>query len=107
MSAYLTIVHYTSPTLLLCSANSVVNCETVTTSPESRILGMPVAVLGVVFFAAMVVVTTPAAWRSESSILRWLRLGAAGVGVIFVVYLVSAELMPGGETTFPCFYCRG
>lgn len=102
VSAYLTITHYTSPTLLLCSANSVVNCETVTTSPESHILGIPIAVLGVAYFLAMAAMTTPAAWRSPRPSVRWLRLGAAGVGVIFVVYLVSAELILIGKI---CLWC--
>jgi uncharacterized membrane protein len=102
VATYLTIVHYTSPAMLFCSANSVVNCEAVTTSPESQILGIPVAVLGVAFFLFMAVMVTPAAWRSPSSTVRWLRLGAAGVGVIFVVYLVSAELILIGRI---CLWC--
>jgi uncharacterized membrane protein len=102
VATYLTITHYTSPAMLLCSANSVVDCEAVTTSPESQILGIPVAVLGVAFFLFMAVMTTPTAWRSPSSIVRWLRLGAAGVGVIFVAYLVSAELILIGRI---CLWC--
>jgi uncharacterized membrane protein len=102
VATYLTITHYTSPAMLLCSANSIVNCEAVTTSPESQILGIPVAVLGVAFFLFIAVMVTPAAWRSPSSTVRWLRLGAAGVGVIFVVYLVSAELVLIGRI---CLWC--
>jgi uncharacterized membrane protein len=102
VSTYLTITHYASPTLLLCTANSVVNCEAVTTSPESRVFGIPVAVLGVAYFACLIVVNTPVAWRSTHPMLRWLRLGGAAVGVLFVAYLVSAELILIGKI---CLWC--
>ena len=102
VATYLAVAHYASPAMLFCSANSVVDCEAVTTSPESRVLGIPVAVLGVAFFLFMAVMNTPAAWRSPSSAVRWLRLGGAGVGVIFVVYLVSAELILIGRI---CLWC--
>jgi uncharacterized membrane protein len=102
VSTYLAIAHFTSPKLLLCSANSVVNCETVTTSAESHVLGIPVAVLGVAYFVYMAVINTPAAWRSPYPVVRWLRLGGAGVGVIFVIYLVSAEVIIIGKI---CLWC--
>lgn len=93
VSAYLTVAHFASPTVLICSSNGAVNCEKVTTSAESYVLGIPVAILGVVFFAAMIALNTPAAWRSSSPALAWGRLGFAAVGLLFVVYLVSTELV--------------
>jgi uncharacterized membrane protein len=93
VSIYLTVAHFASPAVLICSSNGAINCEKVTTSAESYVLGIPVAILGVVFFAAMVALNTPAAWRSGTTTLTWGRFGFAAVGLLFVVYLVSAELV--------------
>jgi uncharacterized membrane protein len=89
-SAYLTVDHFASRSVLACPATAVVNCEKVTTSPESVILGVPVAVYGLIFFAGMVALTLPVAWRDAR--LRTARLVASVVGVATVVYLVGVEL---------------
>lgn len=104
LSIYLTITHYTDQAALFCQQNSVVNCLKVTTSPESVIFGIPVAVLGLVFFVPMVALTSPWAWRSALPVLRWLRLAGVALGLVFVVYLVSAELVLIGSI---CEYCTG
>jgi uncharacterized membrane protein len=70
VSTYLTLAHYTSVVKLVCSATGAINCEAVTTSPQSVLLGIPVAVLGVVWFVGMLAVNLPAAWRSDSP-WRW------------------------------------
>jgi uncharacterized membrane protein len=92
VSIYLTIEHFTQSTTLACPATGIVNCQKVTESAQSSFLGVPVALLGALYFAAMVAVTMPAAWRSANPALSRLRLGLAGVGVVFVLYLVYAEL---------------
>ena len=51
------------------------------------------AVLGAGFYLVMIALTRPAAWRSRSAAPRWGRLGAAGGGVLFVVYLITAEAL--------------
>jgi uncharacterized membrane protein len=104
LSIYLTITHYTDQATLFCQQNSVVNCLKVTTSPESEIFGIPVAVLGLVFFVPMTVLNSPWGWRSQLPLVRWLRLTGVAVGLIFVVYLVSAELVLIGSI---CEYCTG
>jgi uncharacterized membrane protein len=104
LSIYLTISHYTDQAALFCQQNSVINCVKVTTSPESVIFGIPVAVLGLVFFVPMVVLNSPWAWRSPLPVLRWLRLAGVALGLVFVVYLVSAELVLIGSI---CEYCTG
>jgi uncharacterized membrane protein len=48
-SIYLTITHF-QPKALACVSNSTFNCEKVTQSPQSEIFGIPVAMLGLVFF---------------------------------------------------------
>ncbi len=90
VSIVLTVEHFTDPGSLACPATSVVNCARVTTSPSASLLGIPVAVLGLVFFVAMLVLCLPRAWRDPR--LAWLRLGLAGTGVAFVIYLIYAEL---------------
>jgi uncharacterized membrane protein len=92
ISTYLTIVHYDTHLSLACPSNSVINCATVTTSPESVVFGIPVAVLGLAFFAAMVVLSLPAAWRATSIRVAQLRLASVFVGIGFVFYLVYSEL---------------
>ncbi len=104
LSVYLTISHYTNQAALICQANSVINCVKVTTSPESMVFGIPVAVLGLVFFVPMIVLNSPWGWRSTLPAVRWLRLLGVAVGLVFVVYLVSAELIIIGSI---CEWCTG
>jgi uncharacterized membrane protein len=75
VSVYLTIAHYTASITLACPDTGTINCEKVTTSPQSVIVGIPVAVLGVVFFAALLALNVPFAWRHPSPFLRLSRLG--------------------------------
>ncbi|WP_238598704.1 vitamin K epoxide reductase family protein [Saccharothrix sp. ALI-22-I] len=99
VSTYLTIAHFTAGALL-CAEGEVIDCGTVTTSEQSELLGIPVAVLGLAFFAFLTVVCLPFAWRVEA--LHWARLASVGVGVLFVVYLVAAEFLLIGKI---CLWC--
>ncbi|WP_112261970.1 vitamin K epoxide reductase family protein [Lentzea terrae] len=98
-SAYLTYTHFNAGALL-CSADAVIDCETVTTSEQSALFGIPVAFLGLAFFAFLTVICLPFAWRIEA--LKWVRLAAIGVGVLMVVYLVAAEFLVIGKI---CLWC--
>ena len=100
LSTYLTVEHFRDPGTLACPATATVNCARVTTSAQAWLLGVPVAVLGVFFFAAMLLVCLPAAWRDPR--LTPVRAGLAGVGVGFVIYLVYAELYGVGAI---CLWC--
>jgi len=91
-SAYLTRAHYTTATVLACPDRGVVNCAKVTTSSYATFLHMPVAVLGLAFFAAVLPLELPAAWRSISSILRIGRMALLSGGVAMVLWLIYAEL---------------
>src|SRR5262249_56424983 len=55
VSIYLTIAHYNSSVTLACPASSTSNCEKVTTSAQSMVFGIPVAVLGLAFFVFLAV----------------------------------------------------
>ena len=92
VAGYLTYEHYTSSTTLSCPSTGAIDCLKVTTSSYSGIVGIPVALLGLLYFAAMIPLCLPVAWRSPSAALLWLRVGASLVGVGLVVYLVWAEL---------------
>jgi uncharacterized membrane protein len=92
VSGYLTVEHFTASTTLACPDTGVINCQKVTSSAQSKVLGIPVAPLGLVFFAGMLVACLPAVWRMTHPAVRLGRLAFAIVGVGFVVYLVYAEL---------------
>ena len=92
VATYLTIARYASPDVLICSSSGVVNCAKVTTSAQSKFLGIPVAVLGVIWSLAAVALCSPWAWRSRSGILTLARLVLVGGGVAFILWLLYAEL---------------
>lgn len=92
LSVYLSVEHFTASTTLACPETGVVNCQKVTTSEASTVVGVPMAVLGVLFFAGMLLAGLPSAWRSPSVVLRRGRVGLAAAGAASVIYLVYVEL---------------
>ena len=90
-SVYLTYTHF-QPKALFCASNGTINCEKVTQSAQSEILGIPVAMLGLFFFVPMLLLCLPAAWRSADRRIHLARLGLAVVGVGMILYLIVAEL---------------
>lgn len=90
VSIYLTVEHYTASTVLACPENSVINCAKVTTSSYSKIGPVPVALLGAVYFVAMIVLCLPQAWQ----VPRWdaARIAGAAAGVASSLYFVWVEL---------------
>ena len=93
VSGYLTYEHFSSSTGqgLVCPIGGT-SCQEVTTSPQSKLLGMPVAVLGLFYYVAMTILNLPALWRSRSQVVRWARLAGAAGGIVFVLWLIYAEL---------------
>lgn len=102
VSAYLTFEHYSSSTTLACPESATINCVKVTSSSYSELLGVPVALLGLLFFLAMTPLCLPFAWRSANPWPQRLRMAGPALGVVFVVYLVWAELFPIGAI---CLWC--
>ncbi len=92
VSIYLTYEHFTSSSTLACSDNGIVNCLKVTTSSYSAVAGVPVAVLGLVFFVVMLVLQLPPMWQRTEPVVRIGRLAWAVVGLGTVLYLLYAEL---------------
>ncbi len=103
IATYLTITHF-DPKALHCSAGGVFNCAAVTTSTQSRFLGIPVAFLGLFQYVVMSGLCTPWAWRSKRREVHLARLVFAAVGMGFVLWLIAAELLIIGSI---CEYCTG
>lgn len=92
VSIYLTLAHYAKSVNLVCSNTGAINCEKVTTSPQSMVFGIPVAVLGLLFFVPMLVLSLPVIYQRVDKRIAVLRLAFSVVGMGFVLYLVYAEL---------------
>jgi uncharacterized membrane protein len=107
-SAYLVYQHFSeSTTFAGCPDTGTINCEKVTTSPWSYLLGshlLPVSVLGLAFFLFMVVINSPWGWRAPWPAVHWVRLAAVIVGVVLVLYLIWAELF---RINAICLFCTG
>jgi uncharacterized membrane protein len=102
VSVYLTIAHFTESALIGCSESGLVNCTKVTTSPQSYVFGIPVAVLGLAFYLFAVAIMSPWAWQAARREIHLLRIASVVVGIGFVLYLIYAELFIIGSI---CLYC--
>ena len=102
VSIYLTIAHFTESALAGCSESGLVNCTKVTTSPQSYVFGIPVAVLGLAFFVFAVAIMSPWAWQSARREVHLVRMASMVVAIGFVLYLIYAELFTIGSI---CLYC--
>lgn len=87
----LTVAHFTSSSILVCPSTGIINCAKVTTSAQSYFLGIPVAVLGLLFYIYLSIINSP--WGFKQARLRVPRLGSMFLGVAFVLWLISAELL--------------
>ena len=105
VSVYLTVVHFTESSLAGCSeTKGLVDCTKVTTSPQSYVFGIPVAVLGLAFYGFVVAIISPWAWRAARREIHLLRIVSLVAGIGFVLYLLYAELFIIGSI---CLYCTG
>ena len=83
VAGYLTYVHY-QPDALICTSHG--GCETVQKSSYAELAGIPVALLGLLAWSAVLVLV---AWDSElaRTLVAAVALGAAG----FAIYLVTLQ----------------
>jgi uncharacterized membrane protein len=102
VSIYLTIAHFTESALAGCSESGTINCTKVTTSPQSIVFGIPVAVLGLAFFVFLVAIMSPWAWQARRREVHLLRIAAMVAGIGMVIYLIYAEFIIIGAI---CLYC--
>ncbi len=104
LSAYLTAAHYTTAATLACPEHGTVDCAKVTTSSYAVQHGVPLAVLGLAFFAVTLALQLPAAWASPARAVRGARLAVATAGAAAVVWLLWVELF---RLDAICLYCTG
>jgi uncharacterized membrane protein len=107
LSAYETYAHFNGSHLAGCptGGNGTFNCTAVITSSQSIVFGVfPVAVLGLAFYAVVVALMTPWAWRVRRRDVGLLRLAAMVAGMGFVMYLIYAEVVQIQDI---CEYCTG
>jgi uncharacterized membrane protein len=102
VSGYLTLDHYTTLAPLACPENATINCVKVTTSSYSTVRGIPVALIGLVYYVLMVVLCSPRMWRVNQPALIRGRIVAATSGVGFILYLIWAELF---QINAICLWC--
>ena len=103
IATYLTITHF-NKAALVCNSGGAINCEKVTTSPQSVVLGIPVAMLGLLFFVPMIALCLPVAWRSADRRIHLARLALSITGVGMIIYLITAELF---LIKAICLWCSG
>lgn len=104
VATYLTIEHFNTSLQLACPETGRINCQKVTTSQYSHVAGIPVALLGVVYFVVALALFLPQAWRSPAPAVRLARLGWLGIGLVTVLYLVWAEFF---GVSAVCLWCTG
>ena len=80
IASYLTVAHYTDPAALACPDTGIVNCALVTTSSWSVVLGVPLALLGLVWAVAMTALHRPLVLGLERRLGRPRAAPAVGRG---------------------------
>jgi uncharacterized membrane protein len=101
LSIYLTITHFDKQ-LLVCSSTGAIDCAKVTTSAQSRFLGIPVAFLGLANYVVMTGLNSPWAWRARARWIHVARFVLAIVSMCFALWLIYAEIEIIGSI---CLYC--
>ena len=96
-ATYLTINAFYQKVPLICPTQGIINCSLVTSSKYSEVFGIHVALLGFLWFAAMLGL---AVLRPSFMVYALLPLWI--VGIIMVGYLVSAEVFALHAI---CLYC--
>jgi uncharacterized membrane protein len=80
--------HYQEETTDYCTVDEAINCDLVNRSVYSEFLGLPVALIGVVGYGFLLLLSLP---RRPRMLLRTARLLAATMGLAFSLYLTYVE----------------
>ncbi|HUX33122.1 MAG TPA: vitamin K epoxide reductase family protein [Gemmatimonadaceae bacterium] len=105
IAGYLTLLHYDTDVPLVCSGGAFVNCEQVLTSASAYLLGVPVAVWGLAWFAVAFVLARLSSRARAGGEPAWLRAAGFGwvlAGTANVLWLVYQELGVIGKI---CAWC--
>jgi len=105
IAAYLTLLHYVGSIPLVCAAGTVVDCEAVLNSPSSVVLGLPVALWGLLWFSVALVLALLSGRNIRDREAR--RMWVAGfawtlIGTLTVLWLVYQEVGVIGRI---CAWC--
>ncbi len=92
VSAYLTWETFAADATLACPEGEVLNCAKVTESQWSKLFGIPVAPLGLLFFVVLTWLCRPALFRRPGKTFDRLRMTWVTIGLGMVFYLIWAEL---------------
>lgn len=93
-SAYLTVVHFAPGALYCPTIGTAVDCKTVLTSSFSNVFGIPLAVMGLVWFVASLLFL----YFGSNKIVRniWMIVGLGGI-----TYSIIGQSLLGKI----CIYC--
>jgi len=80
--------HYATSKTAYCDIGEMFNCDIVNRSQYSEILGIPVALIGMLGYAALVGLATVYRDRRETPILLF---GGSSAGLAFALYLTYIE----------------
>ena len=80
--------HYATSKTAFCDIGDTFNCDVVNRSEYSSILGIPVALIGMLGYAALAGLATVYRERRETPALLF---GAAAAGLVFALYLTYIE----------------
>lgn len=97
-SVFLTYEHY-ALTNIGCPVSPWINCLAVTTSKYSEILGIPLAVMGIIYYLFMIFFLYKG--RNEKMFRHFLLL-TSSIGVLFSIYLIFVQ---AALIKVFCFYC--
>ncbi len=80
--------HYSTSTTSFCDFGENFNCDIVNKSEYSSILGVPVALIGILGYLALLALATIYRRREDAPAILF---GAAAAGLIFALYLTYVE----------------
>jgi vitamin-K-epoxide reductase (warfarin-sensitive) len=80
--------HYAKSATAFCDVGEKFNCDIVNRSEYSRLMGIPVAAIGVAGYGVLLVLATVYRSRAETPLRL---LAAAVVGLVFALYLTYVE----------------
>lgn len=101
-SAYLT-QHETTNTPLICNIQNLSGCNTVAQSPYSKVLGIPLAEYGILFYA-IVFVLAALELVIFDRLLRRVLQALAAFGILSSLYFTFLQIFVIGAL---CIYCLG
>lgn len=91
VTAYLTYQHYADPGGAFCNVNQYVSCDIVNQSVYAEIFGIPVAMLGFLAYAAILVMALAARQGRHAQAIVRFGTFFSGLGLLFSLYLTYIE----------------